>query len=196
MSIVLHKGGRIDLTKGTTLRNVRICLGWKPNEFDTGKDFDLDASVFICKDVSGASKLVSDNHFVFYNNLVDPSGAVVHSGDNTDGKGGDEFDEIISIDLTKLPSFVSELSFIVTIHDAIARRQNFGQVAGSVIALFDGDTNVEIAKYVLEDDFSSETAVQFGSIYKKDDNWTFKAVGAGFNRGLEDFVVAYGGKLA
>lgn len=204
MAIDLTKGGRINLSKSNpTLTKLAVGLGWKPNQFSTGSQFDLDASVFLCKTgADGNPKLVGDEYFVFYNHTSEPQGAVVHSGDSKDGSlnidfgNGVEVDEIVSIDLTKLSSEVDEISFIVTIHDAVARKQNFGQVSNSVIVLRDDVSGEVLAKYALEDDFSMETAVQFGSLVKKDGNWTFKAVGAGFNKGLADFVLVYGGNLA
>lgn len=204
MAIDLTKGGRINLSKSNpTLTKLAVGLGWKPNQFSTGSQFDLDASVFLCKTgADGSAKLVGDDYFVFYNHTSDPQGAVVHSGDSKDGSlnidfgNGVEVDEIVSIDLTKLSPEVDEISFIVTIHDAVTRKQNFGQVSNSVIVLRDDVSGEVLAKYVLEDDFSMETAVQFGSLVKKDGNWTFKAVGAGFNKGLADFVLVYGGTLA
>lgn len=203
MAIDLKKGGRINLQKeAPALTKVTIGLGWKPNQYTTGEKFDLDASVFLCTlAADGSAKLLSDAHFVFYNQPSEPEGAVKHSGDSRDGTNDVDFgngisvDEMISIDLTKLNPSISELSFIVTIDDATARKQNFGQVTNSVIALRDDATGTVIGKYALEDDFSTETAVQFGSLYKKDGAWMFKAVGAGFQKGLADFVVAYGGNL-
>lgn len=202
--INLTKGGRINLAKeAPSLTKVTVGLGWKPNSFNTGASFDLDASVFLCAvDANGDAKLLSDNYFVFYNQPREPEGAVVHSGDSTDGTndvafgGGISVDEQVSIDLTKLNPSIGEISFIVTIHEADARKQNFGQVAGSVIALRDDATGTVIGKYELEDDFSTETAVQFGSLVRKDAGWIFKAVGAGYKKGLADFVLIYGGTLA
>ena len=204
MAIDLTKGGRINLSKTTpSLTKLAVGLGWKPNQYSTGTQFDLDASVFLCKtDAAGNAKLLSDDHFIFYGHHTDPQGAVLHSGDSRDGSlnidfgNGIEVDEIVNIDLTKLSAEIDEISFIVTIHDAVDRKQNFGQVSNSVIVLRDDTTGEVLAKYALEDDFSMETAVQFGSLVKKDGNWTFKAVGAGFNKGLADFVLVYGGSLA
>lgn len=197
MAINLEKGGRINLSKDVPLlKRVRLGLGWDANQFDTGKDFDLDASVFICKaDAQGSAKLISDEHFVFYGHLTSPDGAVMHKGDNRTGAATGD-DESIIVNLQKVAPEVEEMSFIVTIHEASERRQNFGQVKNSYIKLYDDETGKEVAKYSLEDDFSTETAVQFGSLYKKDGAWLFKAVGAGYKKGLADFVVAYGGNLA
>ncbi len=196
MAINLEKGGRINLSKDVpSLKRVRMGLGWDVNAFDTGKDFDLDASVFICKpDAQGNAKLISDQHFVFYNQPTSPDGAVMHRGDNRTGAATGD-DENIVVDLGKVSPDVAEMSFIVTIHEGAERRQNFGQVRNSYIKLYDDETGREVAKYSLEDDFSTETAVQFGSLYKKDGAWLFKAVGAGYKKGLADFVLAYGGNL-
>jgi tellurium resistance protein TerD len=197
MAINLEKGGRINLSKDVpALKRVRMGLGWDANAFDTGKDFDLDASVFLCKaDANGHAKLISDAHFVFYGNLTSPDGAVAHKGDSRTGVATGD-DENIIVDLKKIAPDIEEMSFIVTIHEAAERRQNFGQVKNSYIKLYDDETGKEVAKYSLEEDFSTETAVQFGSLYKKDGAWLFKAVGAGYKKGLADFVVAYGGNLA
>lgn len=197
MGINLEKGGRINLSKTEPgLKKVRVGLGWDTNKYNTGSDFDLDASAFVCKnDAAGNPVLIADEYFLFYNNKKTPDGAVTHSGDNRTGDAvGD--DETINIDLAKLNPEAVEISFIVTINDAPITKQTFGQVAHSYIKLYDADTGAEIAKYSLEDDFSSETAVQFGSLYKKDGSWMFKAVGAGFKKGLADFVGIYGGNLA
>lgn len=198
-TINLTKGARINLQKeAPSLSVVSVGLGWKPNQFNTGTKFDLDASVFL---LDANEKLISDRHFVFYNNESEPEGAVKHSGDNRDGTAdidfgnGIEVDEVVTIDLAKLSPRVEQISFIVTIDEADTRKQNFGQVAKSVIALRDDSNHNVLAKYALEDDFSTETAVQFGSLVKKDGAWVFKAVGAGFNKGLIDFVRVYGGNV-
>ena len=209
MSINLSKGGRINLSKeAPSMKKVTIGLGWMPNTYATGEKFDLDASMFICaNDANGDAKLVSDSHFVFYGNPSEPEGATKHTGDSRDGANNVDFgldstgkkievDEMIHIDLSKMTAAADELSFIVTIHDAPARKQNFGQIPKSVTPIRNDDTGEVLAKYDLEDDFSTETAVQFGSLYRKDGAWMFKAVGQGHNRGLADFVVAYGGNLA
>jgi len=198
MSISLVKGGRINLSKEhPSLTKVRVGLGWQPNTTDTGADFDLDASLFVCKnDASGNPKLIADEYFVFYGNKNSPDGAVHHSGDDTTGGSSTGDDETITVDLSKLNANADELSFVVTIYEYDVRKQNFGQVKNSYIKLYDDATGAEIAKYSLEDDFSTETAVQFGSLFKKDGAWSFKAVGTGYKKGLGDFVVAYGGNLA
>ncbi|MBM7421559.1 MULTISPECIES: TerD family protein [Chryseobacterium] len=183
MAINLQKGQRenINAPKFT------IGLGWDINNTSTGGAFDLDASLFLLND---SKKLVSDNHFIFYNNLESPDKAVVHSGDNLTGDG-DGDDEQIKIDLTKIDSAVQEITVVVTIHDADARRQNFGQVRNSFIRIFNTDTNEEILKYELDEDFSIETAVEFGRIYNRNGEWKFEAVGSGQRDGLDKFVSMY-----
>ncbi|MCD0455668.1 TerD family protein [Chryseobacterium sp. LC2016-27] len=183
MAINLQKGQRenINAPKFT------IGLGWDINNTSTGGAFDLDASLFLLND---SKKLVSDNHFIFYNNLESPDKAVIHSGDNLTGDG-DGDDEQIKIDLTKIDPAVQEITVVVTIHDADARRQNFGQVRNSFIRIFNTDTNEEILKYELDEDFSIETAVEFGRIYNRNGEWKFEAVGSGQREGLDKFVSMY-----
>ncbi|MBO9675336.1 MAG: TerD family protein [Sphingobacteriaceae bacterium] len=183
MAINLQKGQRenINAPKFT------IGLGWDTNSSSTGSAFDLDASVFILND---QKKLISDENFVFYNNLVSPDGAVEHTGDNLTG-AGDGDDEQVKIDLTKIDSKVSEICIVVTIHEAESRRQNFGQVRNSFIRIFDSVTNEVILKYELEEDFSIETAVEFGRIYKRENQWKFEAVGVGMKGGLQDYLNKY-----
>ncbi|WP_406827238.1 TerD family protein [Pedobacter sp. KACC 23697] len=183
MAINLQKGQRenIDAPKFT------IGLGWDTNSSSTGSAFDLDASIFILND---QKKLISDENFVFYNNLVSPDGAVEHTGDNLTGDG-DGDDEQIKIDLTKIDSKVNEICIVVTIHEAESRRQNFGQVRNSFIRIFDAVSNEVILKYELEEDFSIETAVEFGRIYKREGKWKFEAVGVGMKGGLQDYLNKY-----
>nr|WP_199082710.1 TerD family protein [Pedobacter sp. ASV19] len=171
MAINLQKGQRenIGAPKFT------IGLGWDTNSSTTGTAFDLDASVFMLND---QKKLVSDENFVFYNNLISPDGAVEHTGDNLTGDG-DGDDEQIKVDLTKVDSKVSEICIVVTIHEADQRRQNFGQVRNSFVRIFDTVTNEELLNYELDEDFSIETAVEFGRIYKREGKWKFEAVGMG-----------------
>lgn len=184
MSINLGKGGRINLAKESpALKNIGLGLGWDTNDTDTGVDFDLDVSLFMLSN----GKIPKDEYFVFYNNLNSPDGAVVHQGDNRTGEG-DGDDESIFIDLGKINSSIEELVVIVTIDEALKRKQNFGQVENSFVRLYDIDNGSEIAKYELDEDFSTEIAVEFGRLYKKDGTWRFKAVGAGFNSGLQGFV--------
>ncbi|MFP7657663.1 TerD family protein [Chryseobacterium proteolyticum] len=183
MAINLQKGQRenINAPKFT------VGLGWDINNTSTGGSFDLDASLFL---LGENKKLVSDNHFIFYNNLESPDKAVIHTGDNLTGDG-DGDDEQIKIDLTKIDSAVKEITVVVTIHEAEARKQNFGQVRNSFIRIFNTDTNEEILKYELDEDFSIETAVEFGRIYNRNGDWKFEAVGSGQREGLEKFVSLY-----
>jgi len=185
MSINLKKGGRIDLSKeAPNLKNVALGLGWDVNDSDTGVDFDLDVSLFM---LNNNGKIPEDKYFVFYNNLTSPDGSVVHQGDNRTGEGEGD-DEAIFIDLDKINNSIEELVVVVTIDEAQVRNQNFGQVENSFIRLYDINTNKEIAKYELDEDFSNETAVEFGRLYRKSGSWRFKAVGSGYNAGLQGFV--------
>lgn len=195
--IILEKGARVNLTKTVPgLKKVRVGLAWGENKFDTGAAYDLDASVFMCKvDSNGSPKLLSNAHLVYYGNLHSPEGAINHHGDNLTGAAAGD-DEVIDIALADIDAGVDEISLIVTIFQADNRKQNFGQIPGSGVTLYDNDTGTVIAKYSLEDDFSTETAVQFGSLYKKDGEWLFKAVGAGYKKGLGDFITVYGGTTA
>lgn len=181
MAINLRKGQRENLNAP----KFTVGLGWDTNS-STGHDFDLDASVFM---LGENKKLVSDSHFVFYNNLTSPDGALEHTGDNLTGEG-DGDDESIIVDLSKIDPKVSELCIVVTIHEASSRRQNFGQVRNSFVRIVDSN-NVEIMKYELEEDFSIETAVEFGRIYRRNGEWKFEAVGAGMNGGLQDYLNRY-----
>lgn len=188
MSINIRKGERINLSKEAPgLKKAGIGLGWDINVTDTGSAFDLDASVFM---VAEDGKIPEDEYFVFYNNLVSPDGGVKHLGDSRTGEGTGD-DETIEVDLTKIHSMVQELIFVVTIHEADQRRQNFGQVRNSFIRIYDKETNTEVAKYDLEEDFSRETAVEFGRLYNKNGEWRFQAVGQGYNAGLQSFVDKY-----
>ena len=188
MSINLEKGGRINLSKEAPgLKNAGIGLGWDINATDTGAAFDLDASVFM---LGATGKIPGEQYFVFYNNKESPDTSVIHLGDSRTGEGfGD--DETVTIDLTKVDPAVQEIVFVVTIHEAESRRQNFGQVRNAFIRIYDTTTNTEVTKYDLDEDFSRETAVEFGRLYKKDGEWRFQAVGQGYNSGLQSFVDKY-----
>jgi tellurium resistance protein TerD len=133
-------------------------------------------------------KTPKDEYFVFYNNLQSPDGSVVHQGDNKTGEGENIDDETIFIDFSKIDSKIQELVVVVTINEAIERGQNFGQISNSFIRLYDVDTKEEITKFELDEDFSNETSVEFGRLYRRGDNWKFKAVGVGYNSGLESFL--------
>jgi tellurium resistance protein TerD len=189
MAINLKKGESINLSKREpNLRKIRVGLGWDKRGA-AGADFDLDVSVFVCQlNAAREPKLISDEYFVFYNNKVSPDGAVTHSGDNRTGDATGD-DESVIVDLGKINPAGQEISFVVTIHEADARGQNFGQIQNAYIRLYDNDKVV--ADYDLDEMFSSETAVQFGSFFKLDNEWLFKAVGAGYRLTLSDFVEGY-----
>ncbi len=183
MAINLQKGQRESISS----QKFTIGLGWDTNNSSTGQNFDLDASVFI---LGATGKLLSDSHFVFYNNLKSPNDAVVHTGDNLTGDG-DGDDEQVIVDLSKIDSIASEIIVVVTIHDAAARGQNFGQVRNSFVRIVDNASNEELLHYELEEDFSIETAVEFGRIYKRNNEWKFEAVGTGMKGGLQDYLNKY-----
>jgi len=184
MGINLTKGGNASLG---SLQKFVVGMGWDTNQTDSGNDFDLDASAFM---LNTGGKILSEAHFVFYNNLKSPEGCVEHTGDNQSG-AGDGDDESIKIDLSKLPAGCEKITFVVTIHDAEIRRQNFGQVRNAFVRVYDPSTNEEILKYDLGEDFSIETAVEFGELYRKDGAWKFKAIGTGYAGGLQKFVDKY-----
>lgn len=181
--INLEKGQRVNVE----LLKFTIGLGWDTNQSSTGEDFDLDASAFM---LGENRKILSDDYFVFYNNLKSPDGAVEHTGDNLTGEG-DGDDESIRIDLSKINPLVNEICFVVTIHQASERRQNFGQIHNSFIRIYNSDTNEEILRYELEEDFSVETAVEFGRLYKKAGQWKFEAIGVGQKQGLQEYLNKY-----
>lgn len=184
MAINLQKGQRI----GIGLKKVGVGLGWDPNK-GTGFEFDLDASAFM---LGENKKTPADEFFVFYNNPKSPDGAVESSGDDLTGgnsDGGD--DETLTVDLSKVDPRINEILFTATIHDAANRRQNFGQVRNSYIRIYNAENNEEIAKYDLDEDFSIETAVEFGRLYKRNGEWKFEAIGNGFKGGLEQLVNTY-----
>lgn len=182
--INLQKGQRIEIG----LSKVRVGLGWDPNQ-STGYDFDLDASAFMLNE---RKKLPTDDFFVFYNNPVSPDKAVESSGDDlTGGNSADGDDEILTIDLQKVDNLIQEIIFTVTIHEAEQRKQNFGQVHNSYIRIYNANTDEEIARYDLDEDFSVETAVEFGRLYRRGGEWKFEALGIGYKGGLQYFVDKY-----
>lgn len=184
--INLEKGQRISMDKGLTL--VGVGLGWDPNE-GTGYDFDLDASAFM---LGESGRIPTDEYFVFYNNQKSPDGSVESTGDDLTGgnsDGGD--DETINVDLSKVDPKIQEIVFTATIYKAEDRRQNFGQVRNSYIRIYDAKTNAEIARYDLDEDFSIETAVEFGRLYRRGDEWKFEAMGIGNKGGLQSLVNKY-----
>jgi len=184
MAINLQKGQRIDIG----LSKISVGLGWNPNE-GTGYDFDLDASAFM---IDANRVIPAEEFFVFYGNTDSPDTALHHTGDDPTGgnsDGGD--DETIMVDLTKVDSRITEILFVVTIHEANTRRQNYGQVRDSYIRLVDDNTGTEIAKYELGEDFSIETGVEFGRLYKREGKWKFEASGVGYREDLAFFLSKY-----
>ena len=189
MPISLQKGQKVSLTKGNPgLKHVVVGLGWDVNQFDTGGDFDLDAAAFLLTD---SGKVSSQDDFVFYGNLNHPSGGVQHMGDNLTG-AGDGDDEQIKVDLTSVPANISRIAFTVTIYEAEQRRQNFGQVSNSYIHIMDESNNTELIRFDLGEDFSIETAVVVGELYKHNGEWKFNAIGSGFQGGLAALCAHYG----
>ncbi|MBS4932477.1 MAG: TerD family protein [Clostridiales bacterium] len=181
MPINLQKGQKVSLTKGNPgLKNIMIGLGWDVNRYDGGADFDLDAAVFM---LGENGKTPTSDEFIFYGNLVHKSGAIEHMGDNLTGEG-DGDDEQIKVDLTKVPDNIQKMDFTVTIYEADKRHQNFGQVDNAYIRIVDENTNEELIRYDLGEDFSIETAVVVGEIYRYNGEWKFNAIGSGFQGGL------------
>ncbi len=189
MAISLSKGQRIDLTKGNPgLTKVIIGLGWDTNKYNGGQDFDLDSSAFM---VNGQGKVQQDEEFIFYNNPKSPTGAVEHTGDNRTG-AGDGDDEQMVVNFSLMPAHVEKIGITVTIHDADARKQNFGQVSNAFVRVMNAVTNEEILRYDLGEDFSIETAVVICELYKHGADWKFNAIGSGFSGGLEALCRNYG----
>lgn len=189
MPVNLQKGQKVSLTKGNPgLKKVVVGLGWDVNAFDTGGDFDLDAAAFLLTD-SGRVKDSGD--FVFYGNLKHTSGSVQHMGDNLTG-AGDGDDEQIKVDLSMVPGEVMKIAFTATIYEAEARRQNFGQVNNAFIRIYNEETGEEMLRYDLGEDFSIETAVVFGELYKNGNEWKFNAIGSGYQGGLAALCANYG----
>ena len=181
MAVSLKKGQKVDLTKTNPgLKEVLIGLGWDVNKYDGGKDFDLDAAAFL---LGGAGKVNSDADFIFYGNLKHASGAVEHLGDNLTGAGEGD-DEQIKIDLSKVPADVEKIDFTVTIYEADERKQNFGQVENAFIRVVNSASGEELIRYDLGEDFSVETAVVIGELYRNKGEWKFNAIGSGFSGGL------------
>ena len=189
MPVNLQKGQKVSLTKGNPgLKNVIVGLGWDVNQFDTGADFDLDAAAFLLSD---SGKAASSDDFVFYGNLKHASGSVQHMGDNLTGVG-DGDDEQIRIDLSLVPASITKIACTVTIYEAEARRQNFGQVNNAFIRIYKEDTGEELLRYDLGEDFSIETAAVFGELYKHGEEWKFNAIGSGFQGGLAALCANFG----
>lgn len=188
MAVSLSKGGNVSLTKEAPgLRGVRVGLGWDTRVTD-GSAFDLDASVFLLNE---GGRVRSDADFVFYNNKNGANGAVVHQGDNLTGEGSGD-DEVVVVGLDQLPADIQKLSFAVTIHEAEGRRQNFGMVSNAYIRVVNADGGMEIARYDLSEDASTETAMIFGDLYRHNGEWKFKAIGQGFAGGLGPLAQSLG----
>ena len=188
MAISLNKGGKLSLSKeAPDLKKVLVGLGWDARATD-GADFDLDASAFL---LGADGKVRSEADFIFYNQLKSACGSVQHTGDNRTGAGEGD-DEAVMVDLTRVPADVQKITFTVTIHEAEARKQNFGQVQNAFIRLVNAETNVEIARYDLAEDASTETAMIFGELYRHGGEWKFGAVGQGYAGGLAAMCRQYG----
>ena len=189
MSISLVKGQKIDLTKGNSgLAKVVFGLGWDTNRYDGNVDFDLDVSAFL---TDNTGKVTGEADFVFYNQANHPSGAIIYSGDNQTGAGSGD-DETFTVDLTKIPSNIEKISFVVTIYDAENRLQNFGMVDNSFIRAYDDNTKEELFKYELNEDFSLETGIVAGELYRRNGEWKFNAVGSGYSGGLASIARSFG----
>jgi tellurium resistance protein TerD len=188
MAISLQKGGNVNLSKEAPgLTSLKVGLGWDIRATD-GAAFDLDGAVFL---LNSSGKVRSDSDFIFYNNLKSADGSIVHSGDNTTGAGEGD-DEFVTIDLTKVPADVDKVVLGVTIHDAEARRQNFGMVGKAFIRCVNNTNNQEVARYDLSEDSSTEAAMIFGEVYRNGADWKFRAIGQGFNGGLGPLARNYG----
>lgn len=189
MPVRLSKGERVELAK--SLRKLLIGLGWQSRRYYGDYDFDLDASVFL---LGANGKVASDDDIVFYGNLKHKSEAVEHMGDNLVGAGdGDEGDqEQIKIDLEKIPETVDKIDFTVTIYDADKRKQKFGQVENAYIRVVNAENDEELIRYDLGEDFSVETALVVGEIYRRNGAWKFNAIGAGWSGGLAALCKNYG----
>ena len=193
MPINLSKGQKVSLTKGNPgLKKIMVGLGWDINAFDSGRDFDLDTAMFMTGD---NGKCPTDKEFIFYGNLKHPSGSVEHMGDNRTGVGEGD-DEQIQIDLSLIPSNITKIAFTTTIYEAESRRQNFGQVSNAFIRIVDDTTGTELIRYDLGEDFSIETAVVVGELYKHNGEWKFNAIGSGFQGGLAALCGYYGIEVA
>jgi len=189
MTINLSKGQKIDLTKSNpSLKRAVIGLGWDTNKYSGGGDFDLDASAFL---VGSNGKTNNDLDFIFYNNLEHSTGAVIHTGDNRTGEG-DGDDEKLIVEFAKIPSDIDKIAITVTIYDAIDRAQNFGQISNAFVRVVNEETNEEILRYDLSEDFSVETALVFCEIYRNNGEWKFSAIGSGFQGGLSALCKNYG----
>ncbi len=191
MALTLQKGGNLSLSKtDPSLTKILVGLGWDPRVTD-GAAFDLDASAFL---LNADGKVRGEQDFIFYNQLRSPEGAVEHAGDSRDGLG-DGDDEAIKVDLTKVPADVDKIAFVVTIHEAEARRQSFGQVGKAFIRIVNSVSGVEVVRFDLAEDASTETAMVFGELYRHNGEWKFRAVGQGYAGGLKTMCNQFGMNL-
>jgi len=189
MAVSLQKGQKVDLTKGNpNLKKVMVGLGWDTNKYDGGKDFDLDAAAFL---LGENGKVSNDMDFIFYNNLKGAQGSVTHMGDNLTGEGEGD-DEQVQVELDKVPASIHKIAFTVTIHDAEQRGQNFGMVSNAFIRIVNEETGQELIRYDLGEDFSMETAIVVGELYRHSGEWKFNAIGSGFKGGLEALCRNFG----
>lgn len=191
MGVNLSKGQRVNLEKSLTM--ARVGLGWDTNKYDGGHDFDLDAAAYL---LGENGKVLNDLDFVFYNNLEGQNGSVKHTGDNLTGEG-DGDDEVIIIDFTKIPKEIHKIAITVTIHDAVNRRQNFGQVSNAYVRVakmaHENDENgEEVLRFNLVEEFSIETAIVVCEIYRSGSDWKFNAIAAGYQGGLEALCRSFG----
>ncbi|OXJ32596.1 chemical-damaging agent resistance protein C [Burkholderia sp. HI2714] len=188
MALTLQKGGNLSLSKtDPSLTRILVGLGWDPRATD-GAEFDLDASAFL---LGANGKVRGEADFIFYNQLRSQDGSVEHTGDNRTG-AGDGDDEVLKVDLSRVPADIDKIAFTVTIHDAEARKQNFGQVSNSFIRVVNEISGAEVVRYDLAEDASTETAMIFAELYRSSGEWKFRAVGQGYAGGLRALANGYG----
>lgn len=188
MALSLQKGGNLSLDKiAPGLVEVLVGLGWDPRATD-GQEFDLDASAFM---VNSSGKVRGEADFIFYNQKESPCKSVIHTGDNRTGEGEGD-DESLIVNLPKVPADIDKIAFIVTIHDAVARQQNFGQVGGAFIRIVNQKDNIELVRFDLAEDAATETAMVFAELYRNAGEWKFRAVGQGYAGGLNAMCAQYG----
>ncbi|MBW7454533.1 TerD family protein [Paenibacillus sepulcri] len=189
MAINLSKGQKIDLTKSNPgLSKITVGLGWDTNKYDGGKDFDLDVSVFL---TNAEGKVTSDKNFIFFNNKQNENGSVVHAGDNLTGEGEGD-DEQVKVDLGSVPADVEKIAFTITIYEAPERNQNFGQVSRAYARIVNDANQEELVRFDLGEDFSIETGVVVGELYRNGSEWKFNAIGSGYKDGLAGLTRDYG----
>lgn len=188
MALTLQKGGNLSLSKtDPTLSKILVGLGWDPRTTD-GTEFDLDASAFL---LGASGKVRSDADFIFYNQLKSADGSIQHTGDNRTG-AGDGDDEVLKVDLSSVPADIEKIVFTVTIHDAELRKQNFGQVGGAFIRIANEVTGIEVVRYDLVEDASTEVAMIFAELYRSNGEWKFRAIGQGYTGGLKAVANGFG----